>query len=92
MEKKEYVITFMGKGNDNTVLNITRAIKNEGFEIINSEHQITADTLAGFILVPGKPQDTAPEIEQRITGVISRFEGMKFFIQNAKLFNYIYTI
>ena len=92
MEKKQFTITFMGKGNASTVLNINRAIKNLGLEIIKSEHQLSGDSLAGYVLIQGTPQDNTKKIEERFKDVIAQFSEFKFFIQNAKLFNYVYSI
>ncbi|MCK4668381.1 hypothetical protein KAU33_16630 [Candidatus Dependentiae bacterium] len=92
MEKKEYVITFMGTGDNSTFLNINRLIKNEGFEILTSEYKVSQDSIAGYFLVPGNPNDNSKTIEDRLKKIIPQFENVKFIIQNAKLFEYVYSI
>ncbi len=92
MENKEYVITFMGKGDNSTFLNISRLIKNEGFEILTSEFKVSQDSIAGYFLVPGKPNDNSKTIEDRLKGIIPQFENVKFIVQNSKLFDYVYSI
>ncbi|HDS09840.1 MAG TPA: hypothetical protein ENN73_06385, partial [Firmicutes bacterium] len=61
-----YTITFMGKGNNSTFLNLQRQVKNEGFEIKVSEFQLSDDAIAGYFLVPGKPNDTSRILEERL--------------------------
>ncbi len=89
---KRYTITFMGKGNNSSYLNLTRQVKSEGFEIITSEFKISDETIAGYLLIPGKQNDTAHLIEERLKKIIKDYPELKFIIQNALLFDYIYSI